>query len=291
MVRVRCFSQRHSGTRCCRKFFPGLEFFSALCKHGDVQTLPGTVREQVDPFTATQWSVVLAAGESAQDAERSRSALAQLCETYWPPLYAFVRARGYSTHDAQDLTQSFFVAMIERRLYARADQQKGKFRAFLLASLKNFLVDARDWERRLKRGGAAVFVPLEEERLETAESLLRTHHGGERAAAGEWMFERTWAETLVTTALQRVEEECRAENKAAQFAELRPYLNPGAAPVPSYAEIATRLGVAESSVRTSVARLRARYRDALRAEVRRTVNSNSAVEEELRELLRVLIRT
>ena len=109
-----------------------------------MQSLPATVRGQSEPFAPTQWSVVLAAGESQSQPEAARTALAQLCETYWPPLYTFVRSRGYAVHDAQDLTQSFFAYLIEHKLYARVDRQKGKFRSFLLASLKNLLADAHD---------------------------------------------------------------------------------------------------------------------------------------------------
>ena len=100
---------------------------------------------------------------------------AELCQTYWAPLYSFVRSRGYTVHDAQDLTQSFFAYLIEHKIYARVDRQKGKFRSFLLASLKNFLADASDRERTLKRGGGQDFLPLHEEQIEEAESLFQSH--------------------------------------------------------------------------------------------------------------------
>src|SRR4051812_8890459 len=106
--------------------------------------LPGTIHGESDPFAPTQWSVVLAAGRSQANPEVAQAALAQLCHTYWAPLYTFVRSRGQSPHDAQDLTQSFFAYLIERKIYTRADRLKGKFRSFLLASLKNFLSDSRD---------------------------------------------------------------------------------------------------------------------------------------------------
>ncbi len=125
-----------------------------------MQPLPGTIRGQGDPFAPTQWSVVLAAGGTQAEPEAARNALAQLCQTYWPPLYTFVRSRGYAVHDAQDLTQSFFAHLIEHKLYARVDRQKGKFRSFLLASLKNLLADAHDRAQTLKRGGGQEFFCL-----------------------------------------------------------------------------------------------------------------------------------
>ncbi len=130
-----------------------LAIFRITCQNWSVRTLQGTVYGQIDPFAATQWSVILAAGRSKIDAESSRAALAQLCQSYWPPLYAYVRARGYSIHDAQDLTQGFFAYLIEHKIYTRTDRQKGKFRSFLLASFMNFLSDAHDREQTLKRGG------------------------------------------------------------------------------------------------------------------------------------------
>ena len=261
----------------------------SFCYRCVVQTLPRTVYGQVDPFAATQWSVIKAAGDSQVDAERSRVALAQLCQTYWPPLYTFVRARGHSTHDAQDLTQAFFVYLIERKIYTRTDRQKGKFRSFLLASLKNFLADARDREQTLKRGGGHEFVPLHDSQAEIAESMFHTHSASAKGAAGEdRLFERSWAETLVATVLDRVAEAYKAEGKENVFNTLQIFLTVGAAPLPSYADLAVRLRIAESTLRSHVTRLRARYRELLRAEVRRTVESDADVDAELRELLRVL---
>jgi len=233
--------------------------------------------------------VVLAAGESQVDPAAARAALAKLCETYWPPLYTFLRVRGYSQHDAQDLTQGFFAFLIERKIYKRSDRQKGKFRSFLLASLKNFLSDARDREQALKRGGGQQFVPLHEEQTEAAECLLQTHSLSGPGAIGEdRFFERSWAETLVATTLDRIAAAYRTEGKEEVFKELRTFLTIGAAPLPTYADLAVRLGIAESTLRSHVTRLRARYREVLRAEVRRTVNTEAEVDGELRELLRVL---
>jgi len=253
-----------------------------------VKTLAETIHGPSDPFAPTHWSVILAAGRSEADPEVARAALAQLCQTYWAPLYSFVRSRGYAVHDAQDLTQSFFAYLIEHKIYTRADRQKGKFRSFLLASLKNFLADASDRERTLKRGGARDFLPLKEQQAEGAESLFQTHVDFRDAIGEDEIFERSWAEALVTAGLERLSKAYKAEGKEKLFEELKIYLTGGADPLPVYEQLAARLGVLASTLRSHVTRLRARYREALRAEVRRTVNTEAQVDGELRELLRVL---
>ncbi len=250
-----------------------------------MKTLAETIHGQSDTFAPTHWSVVLAAGEGQADPEMAQTALAQLCQTYWAPLYTFVRSRGYSTHDAQDLTQSFFAYLIEKKIYTRVDRQKGKFRSFLLASLKNFLADASDRERTLKRGGGRDFLPLHEEQAEEAESLFQTQSN---ATNEDRVFERIWAETLVAGGLEALAANYRIEGKEKLFKDLRIFLTGSSDPLPSYANLAVRLGTTESTLRSHVTRLRARYREALRTEVRRTVNTEAEVDGELRELLRVL---
>jgi RNA polymerase sigma-70 factor (ECF subfamily) len=255
-----------------------------------VQTLPGTVYGRADPFGPTQWSVIVAAGETQQDPEMARAALAQLCQTYWAPLYTYVRSHGRSVHDAEDLTQSFFAYLIERKIYARTDPEKGKFRSFLLASLKNFLSHAREREQTLKRGGGREFVPLEEGRTETAESMFQTHcPAGGAAVPNDRLFERAWAETLIGATLNRLAAAYKAEGKADVFESFQGFLTVGAEPLPTYSDLAARLSVTESTIRSHVTRLRARYREMLRDEVRRTVSTEAEVDAELRELLRVLI--
>ena len=228
---------------------------------------------------------MLAAGRSQAEPQTVEAALAELCQVYWSPLYGFVRSRGHTVHDAQDLTQSFFGYLLEHKVFARANRQKGRFRSFLLASLKNFLADAADRERTLKRGGAQIFLPLHEEQAQEAESLFQTHSG---MSKGDRLFDRSWAEALVTAALERLSEDYKREAKEQLFSELRMFIAGGAEPPPTYAELTDRLGITESTLRSHVTRLRARYREALRTEVRRTVDSEKQVDQELRELLHVL---
>jgi RNA polymerase sigma factor (sigma-70 family) len=252
-----------------------------------VNTRVGNGHRQSDLFPSTHWSVVLAAGRSEAEPELAGAALAELCQIYWAPLYSFVRSREYTMHDAQDLTQSFFAHLLEHKVYARADRQKGRFRSFLLASVKNFLADAADRERTLKRGGAQNFLPLHEEQLEQAESLFQTHSG---TSNEDRLFDRSWAEALIAAGLERLSADYKREGKERLFNELRVFVAGGADPPPTYSELAGRLEVAESTLRSHVTRLRARYREALRAEVRRTVDTETEVDEELRELLHVLTK-
>ena len=250
-----------------------------------MKTLAGNGRRQSDLFPSTHWSVVLAAGRSQVEPQLAHAALAELCQTYWAPLYGFVRSRGYAVHDAQDLTQSFFAYLIEHKIYARVDRQKGRFRSFLLASLKNFLADVSDRERTLKRGGGQNFLPLHEEQIEYAESLFHTHS---RTSNADLIFDRSWAEALVAAGLERLAADYKRESKEKLFNELKIFVTSGATPLPTYGDLAARLGITESTLRSHVTRLRARYREVLRAEVRQTVATEAEVDEELHELLRML---
>ena len=258
-------------------------FFSViLIETGDVNNGADNGNRDRDFFPSTHWSVVLAAGRSHAEPETARSALAELCQAYWAPLYSFVRGRGYSVHDAQDLTQSFFAYLLEHKIYKRVDPQKGRFRSFLLASLKNFLADASDRERTLKRGGGQNFLPLHEEQINDAESLFQTHGN---AVNEDHLFDRTWAGALVASGLEQLSGDYKSESKGKLFDELRIFLTSGAVPLPSYTELAARLGIGESTLRSHVTRLRARYREVLRAQVRRTVHTEAEVDDELHALL------
>ena len=231
-------------------------------------------------FVTTHWSVVVSAGQS--DTPQSRDALEQLCRVYWFPLYAYVRRRGHSPEDAQDLTQEFFARLLERKWLARADQARGRFRTFLLVALERFLANEWDKVRALKRGGGVPLVPLQ---FDTAE----TRYGAEPAdpRTPEQSFERRWAITLLDEVLRRLETEQQAEGKAAQFAALKPCLVGSRAALP-YEQIAQATGLSESAVKVAVHRLRQRYRELLRAEIAHTVTSAEDVDIEMRHLFNVL---
>jgi RNA polymerase sigma-70 factor (ECF subfamily) len=230
--------------------------------------------------------MIVAAGSG--EAEKARVALAELCQTYWAPLYTFVRRRGYSVHDAQDLTQSFFAHLIEQEIYARTERTKGRFRSFLLTSLKNFLSDAYTHAHRLKRGGTQDLLPLDESRAEAAESLFQTQAAASGEHAEDCLYERSWAEALVAVALNRLAVEQTSEGKRRLFQPLRVFLTGSADPLPTYEELAAQLELPASTLRSHVTRLRTRYRELLRAEVRQTVQTDAEVDSELRELFRVL---
>jgi RNA polymerase sigma factor (sigma-70 family) len=281
------FTNGFWSARCTKsEFFSQLAFLLAvLIQTNDVKALAENGSLQSDLFPPTHWSVVLAAGRDDAEPELAQAALAELCRIYWAPLYSFVRNRGYTVHDAQDLTQSFFVYLLEYKIYARVERQKGKFRSFLLASLKNFLAHASERERTLKRGGGQNFLPLHEEQIENAESLFQTHSS---TSSEDRIFDRSWAAALVTAALERLVADYKSESKEKLFKELRAFLGGGAGPPPTYAELTVRLGMPESTLRSHVTRLRARYREALHAEVLRTVQTKAQAQEELHVLLRVL---
>ena len=260
-------------------------FFALLIQTAEVKALVGNGCRQSDLFPSTHWSVVLAAGRSQAEPQLAHAALAELCQTYWAPLYSFVRSRGYTVHDAQDLTQSFFAYLLQHKIYARVDRRKGKFRSFLLASVKNFLAHEADRARTLKRGGGQDFLPLHEEQAKEAESLFQAHS---TASSEDRLFDRSWAEAVLAAGLERLSADYKGESKEKLFNELRIFVAGGADRPPTYAELTDRLGIAESTLRSHVTRLRARYLEALRAEVRRTVHTETQVDEELRELIHVL---
>ena len=252
-----------------------------------VSALPAAERGS-DPFAPTHWSVIVAASAGESEPENARAALGALCQTYWAPLYGFVRSRGYSTHDAQDLTQSFFAYLLEHQIYARADPGKGRFRSFLLAALKNFMADAYAHDHALKRGGADAFLPLEEGRAAAAESLFQTHAGSAEPSHEDQLFEQTWAETLVQKSLAQLSADYAAEGKQSLFQHLRVFVAGSPDPLPAYEQLAAAVGIPASSLRTYVTRLRAHYREILRSHVRETVANDGEIDGELHELFRVL---
>jgi len=240
--------------------------------------LSHTTRDSL--FASTRWTVVYQAGDSKASSQDALSALSELCQIYWRSVYLFLRRQRIPQHDAEDLTQGFFADLIENRAYARADRMKGRFRSFLLGMVKHFLADARDRERAQKRGGRAVPVQLDE----AAIAEVETHAALCQNWSADGVFEREWAASLLRQALDRLAQEYILAGKAALFEALKVHLTTGAAAAVPYEEMARRLGRAASTLRSDVARLRARYRAILRQEVRGTVLDPREVDEELRYL-------
>lgn len=231
-------------------------------------------------FATTHWSVVLTAG--LHDTERSKAALEKLCSAYWFPLYAFVRRRGYSVEDAQDLTQQFFARVIERNLVASADRARGRFRSFLLSSMGHFLANEWDKARAFKRGGGHALIPIQTDNAETK-------YGVDPAdtRTPEQAFEYSWALTLLEQVMQRLVAEYADRGNAELFAALKPCLIGSPTPE-TYAELAARLNLNEGAARVAVHRLRTRYRELLRAEIAQTVDSDAEIDSEMHHLFKVL---
>jgi RNA polymerase sigma factor (sigma-70 family) len=216
--------------------------------------------------------------------ETADAALAQLCRDYWPPLYSFARRRGYNPADAQDIVQAFFAFLLQTRAYAKTDQNKGKFRTFLLASLKHYMADVWDRDRAIKRGGAQQFVPLDEE-VEIVEKMYANENV--ITLNEDQAYEQRWATALVARALERVGAEFGNGPKTRLFNGLRPFLSGGVG-LPSQAEVAANLDMPIETLRSHLSRLRARYRELLREEVARTIAAAEDVDEELRHLRKIM---
>jgi RNA polymerase sigma-70 factor (ECF subfamily) len=231
-------------------------------------------------FETTRWSVVLAARGS--DEPRSRDAMATLCQLYWYPLYAFVRSRGSSREQAEDLTQAFFAHLLETDALRQVDPSKGRFRSFLLASVRNFAADERAKERAQKRGGGVTPLSLDVEAAESRYALEPAHR-----LTPERVFERQWALTVIEQALARLCRRYERSGKQGHFEALKTFLSGEKRPVP-YAEVARRLGLSELAVKVAVHRLRKRFRDALREEIAQTVASEQEIDAELRSLYAAL---
>ena len=231
-------------------------------------------------FATTHWSVVLAAGSIA--APQVTTALEKLCQTYWYPLYAYLRRRGHSEHDAQDLTQGFFAHLLERRAFERVDRDKGRFRSFLLASMNYFLSNERDRAMAQKRGGGHTVVSLD---ADDAEQRYRLEPVDMRTP--ENIFEHRWAMTLLDQVLVRLNEEFICADKDELFDHLKPFLVE-ADGEQTYAEAARQTSLSEDAFKKAVQRMRRRYHELFREEIAQTVASPDEVEEELRHLCAVL---
>ncbi|HEU5396003.1 MAG TPA: ECF-type sigma factor [Verrucomicrobiae bacterium] len=229
-----------------------------------------------DIFATTHWTVVLAAGR--RSTPESDRALEELCRTYWFPLYAYVRRRGHTREDAQDLTQAFFARFLAKNYLAGLSAERGRFRAFLLASLKHFLCNEADKSHRQKRGGGRIAFSLD---WRTADANFQV---ADTSAPGpDQAFDREWAVALLANVIQRLQQECEADGKAKLFQELRPFLMAGSDDA-AQAEAAARLGLQPGALRVAIHRLRKRYRQLLRDEIARTLADDADVDEEMRAL-------
>jgi len=226
-------------------------------------------------FPTTQWKLVLLAGEESSD--DSQQALATLCRSYWYPLYAFVRRQGYAPEEAQDLTQGFFTRLLEKHYLRDYKRERGRFRSFLLASLKHYLANERDWHRAQKRGGGT--APLSIETLRNGEQRYSLEPRSNLTP--ETIFERQWALTTIDHVLDRV----RGETD--EFDRLKPFLIGDESRIP-YRTLASELGTTEGALKVSIHRLRRRFRETLREEIGHTVSEPSQVQEEIRYLMTAL---
>ncbi len=233
-------------------------------------------RLKASQFATTHWSLVLSAGRDSSVA--ARRALAALCETYWYPLYAYIRRRGHQPQDAADSAQAFFVELLERESLRVANPARGRFRSFLLAACGHFLANRRRHAAAQKRGGNRAPLSLD---FDAAERRYQFEPSSD--ATAEKLFERRWAMTLLDQALARLREQYVATDKEPLFEELKAYLGSGE-PQAAYEEVAARLGMTPAAVKVAVHRLRRRCREILRQQIAETVNHPDLIDEELRDL-------
>jgi len=231
-------------------------------------------------FTTTHWSLILNAQDTSSPV--AAAALEKLCRACWYPLYVYVRRQGEDEESAKDLTQGFFTRLLEKRVLAQAQREKGKFRSFLLASLKHYLSDERDKARAQKRGGGQTPVSLDDS---TGEERYRLEPVDVMDA--EKLFERRWALTPLGQARARLREEYLETGKSSLYERLRVFEG-GDKSGPSYAQVASELGLTESGVKSAVFRLRERYRELVREEIANTVDSPGEVDGEIRHLISVI---
>jgi RNA polymerase sigma-70 factor (ECF subfamily) len=237
-------------------------------------------------FVTTRWTLVLSAANSESEEQKARGALDELCRTYWRPVFSFVCRRGYAIADAQDLTQDFFVMILQCGWLRHADPNRGRFRSLLLTSLQNFLMNAAKRSRRHKRGGELKFISWDDWMAE-APSQLSTTDDALNLLPPERLFDLRWAMTVVEQALRRLREECENKGRLRLFRTLSSYLTAERDEV-SYANLSITLGIAETAVKKQLHNLRQRYRSLLRDEVANTVANPAEVEDEIRYLCSAL---
>jgi RNA polymerase sigma factor (sigma-70 family) len=237
-------------------------------------------------FATTRWSLILSAANLDHDEQKARAALQELCQSYWRPIFSFLCRRGYATQEAQDLTQDFFVMILESDWLRQADEHRGRFRSFLLKSLQNFLSHAHEKSGTVKRGGRVEFISWDDWMAEAPSKLFVSTQAIELLAP-ERLFDLRWAATVVEQALHRLREECEGKGRLRLFETLSVHLTSERGDV-SYATLAAALGVAETMVKKQLHNLRQRYRWLLRDEVAQTVKDPADVEDEIRHLCAVL---
>jgi RNA polymerase sigma factor (sigma-70 family) len=230
-------------------------------------------------FGTTSWSLVIAAGDRANP--RAREALESLCRLYWPPIYTYLRRRGYDLGDAEDLTQGFFLKLLEKGSIAGARADRGKFRTFLLTALKNYLADEHARQGALKRGGGRSVVSFD---AREAEAWLAREPVDDESP--DRLFDRRWAGAVIERAISRLEKHMVDTVGPERLEALRPFLSDGGDG--GYAGAADVLGIGETAVRVAVHRMRRRLGELLREEIAQTVASPAEVDEELRELQRIV---
>jgi RNA polymerase sigma-70 factor (ECF subfamily) len=230
-------------------------------------------------FQTTSWSLVLTAAHDA--AVNSRPALARLCETYWNPVFAFIRRIGYDRDQAQDLTQGFFALLLEKNFLEVADPQRGRFRSFLLTAVKRFLSNERDRLNALKRGGGRLPLSIDID-VEASYAPISAD-----TDTPETLFERRWALALLEHAMVKLRAEFIVAGKSAQFETLAPFLSRDSVET-GYEALAAQMGMSSGALRTLAHRMRRRYRDLVRAEIAETVDSPEEIDEEIRFLMSVL---
>lgn len=237
-------------------------------------------------FATTRWSLILSSANSESGEQKAREALGELCRTYWRPIFSFVSRRGYSPEDAQDLTQDFFVMILETHWLQNADPNRGRFRSLLLKSLQNFLNNAAEKAHTRKRGGDVQFVSWDEWMAE-APSHLSIAAQALESASPERLFDLRWAATVVEQALRRLREQCEHKGRLRLFEVLSSHLTEERGDV-SYANLASALALPETAVKKQLHNMRQRYRWLLRDEVAHTVENPADVEDEIRHLCAAL---
>lgn len=231
-------------------------------------------------FVTTHWSLVLAAGKGSSF--QAEAALEKLCQMYWYPVYAYIRRRGFSEHDAKDLTQDFFARLLKKQAISRADRERGKFRAFLLSSAKNFLANEWDRSQTARRGGGQQFVSLSGPE---GEGIYRLEPSDNRTP--DRVFERAWATTLLNTVLGRVRDEFAAAGRLELFEQLKVFVW-GEKQAQTQAELAGQMKLTEGALQVKIHRFRRRFRELLRVEIAQIVSCPEQIDGEISDLMTAL---